>query len=233
MRSKIKLLLTRCVGIDDDRLDAALASEAARLASALSEPPAIRRAYVTGNEAFHAVAAGAFDASDLPFDAMMDIIVPADALAALAPLVEGMAARLDGLVLPETSAILVGTEHVILPGDGSVLVLIANRRLPSFTHDGFLKYWLDYHGPFARTHTPPEVGLGYRQFHTDVGPTERFQHAAGFGLGDFDGAAECYYRDEAAVRQLMGLTEVVDQATVDEKGFVDHARCVTSVLAIR
>jgi hypothetical protein len=30
----------------------------------------------------------------------------------------------------------------------------------------------------------------------------------------------------------MSRTDVVDQATVDEKEFVDHERCVTSVLAI-
>jgi hypothetical protein len=30
----------------------------------------------------------------------------------------------------------------------------------------------------------------------------------------------------------MSRTDVVDQATVDEREFVDHGRCVTRVLAI-
>src|SRR3546814_17353031 len=83
-----------------------------------------------------------------------------------------LSARLHPLVDPTRSAALAGTEHIILPGDGPLLVLITNRRLPHFTHDGFIQYWLDYHGPFAREHTPPEVGLRYRQFHTDENATK-------------------------------------------------------------
>src|SRR3546814_9851379 len=73
----------------------------------------------------------------------------------LNPLLSGLSARLHPLVDPTRSSALAGTEHIILPGDGPLLVLITNRRLPHFTHDGFIQYWLDYHGPFAREHTPP------------------------------------------------------------------------------
>src|SRR3546814_16172859 len=111
----------------------------------------------------------------------------------LNPLLSGLSARLHPLVDPTRSAALAGTEHIILPGDGPLLVPITNRRLPHFTHDGFIQYWLDYHGPFAREHTPPEVGLRYRQFPTDENATENLLVATGLEIGDFDGPAECYY----------------------------------------
>src|SRR3546814_2230746 len=106
-----------------------------------------------------------------------------------------------------------GTSHVSLP------------NIPHFTHDGIIQYWLDYHGPFAPEHTPPKVGLRYRQFHTDENATKDLLAATGVVIGDFDGAAECYYLNADAVGDLMGRAEIVDEATEDEKEFVDHERC--------
>lgn len=229
MRAKIKLLLTRHPGVGDDRLDAALRVEAGRM----HDIEVVCRAYAIGDADFHRVAAGAFDEAEQPFDALMDLTLSSGSPLALQPQLDGLGDRLGALVDPARCAILAGTEHVILPGSGPVLVTIANRRLPGFSHEAFLRYWLDYHGPFARAHTPADIGFRYRQFHADPGPTEALRQCSGFGIGDFDGAAECYYPDQDAVRRLMGMTQVVDQATIDEKQFVDHARCVTSVLRAR
>jgi hypothetical protein len=232
MRSKIKLLFTRLNGIDDARLERALALEAVRLEAAFPGKLSFCRAYAVNDDELEQTAAGAFDAADRPFDSLMEIVVEDKSISELIPLFDDLAKRLRDVVDASLSAALVGTEHVILPGTGPLLVLIANRRLPRFTHDGFIEYWLNYHGPFAREHTPPDVGLHYRQFHTDVNATQQLVRASGFEIGDFDGAAECYYPNADAVRKLMSRTDVVDQATVDEKEFVDHERCVTSVLAI-
>src|SRR3546814_10079296 len=90
-------------------------------------------------------------------DVSMDVLIP---------LLSGLSARLHPLVDPTRSAALAGTEHIILPGDGPLLVLITNRRLPHFTHDGFIQYWLDYHGPFAREHKPPEVDRKSTRLHS-------------------------------------------------------------------
>jgi hypothetical protein len=147
-------------------------------------------------------------------------------------LVDGFSESFGDIIDPVRSAALAGSEHVILPGAGPILVTIANRRLARFTHEGFIDYWLGYHGPFARKHTPPEIGLGYRQFHTNEPVTASLLARSGLAIGNFDGAAECHYRDEDAVRLLMGMSEIVDEATEDEKGFVDHARCITSVMNI-
>jgi hypothetical protein len=229
MRSKIKLLFRRRDGVDDARLEQRLAAEAARLEAATKEPLSFCRGYAVADAELLHIAAGAFDAADRPFDAMMEIVVPQKALDDVIDLLDGLGARLADYVDASASAALAGVEHVILPGSGPMFVLIANRRLPSFTHDAFLDYWLNSHGPFTRTHTPPEIGFRYRQFHTSVAPTNRLLAATGFMVGDFDGAAECFYPSAQSVRDLMGRTEIVDQATEDEIKFVDHDRCVTSV----
>jgi hypothetical protein len=226
-------LFALCNPSDDATLEHALAREAGRLQRVFSGRLSFCRAYAVNDADLAKTAAGAFDAAERPFDAMMEVVTEGyAALLNLIPLFDGLMTRLGDIVEPGASVALAGTEHVILPGTGPLLVLIANRRLPQFTHDGFIDYWLNYHGSFAREHTPPEVGLYYRQFHTDVEATRQLVQVSGLKIGDFDGAAECYYANSDGVRALMSRADVVEQATVDEKEFVDHERCVTSVLEI-
>jgi hypothetical protein len=232
MRSKIKLLFMCRDGVGEAAMEAALAREAEHLQQSFAGRLSFCRAHRVRDDELKHLAAGAFDAGR-PFDAMMEVVIDgAGDFNRLIAQCEGLAQRLGALIEPAASAALAGSEHVILPGDGPLLVLIANRRLPGFTHKAFIDYWLDYHGPFAREHTPPDAGLFYRQFHTDEVATETLIRATGFGVSDFDGAAECYYASAEGVRKLMSDTATVDQATVDEKKFVDHDRCVTSVFTI-
>ncbi|MDB6061646.1 MAG: hypothetical protein JWM78_1749 [Verrucomicrobiaceae bacterium] len=231
MRPKIKLLFVYRDGVADAAFDAALTRQTVRLQQHFEGRLEFCRAYRVRDEELKHVAAGAFD-EGRPFDAMLEIVGDNIDFNKLVGLCEGLGQRLQTLIEPEASAALAGSEHIILPGDGPLLVLIANRRLPNYTHAGFLKYWIEYHGPFAREHTPPDAGLFYRQFHTDEDATRKLLHATGFGVSDFDGAAECYYASAESVRKLMGDTATVDQATVDEKKFVDHERCVTTVFTI-
>lgn len=232
MRAKLRLLLTRHPGIGDALLAERFAKEEARIAAQLDKPLSFRRGFAIPDRDLHHIAAGAFDAAEHPFDAMLEVILPAGGLAHAASLFDGLADRISDVADPAASAALAGTEHVIIPGDGPIFVLINNRRLPSFSHAGFLDYWLAYHGPFAREHTPPDIAFGYRQFHTDEAATAELLRSSGIGIGDFDGAADCFYRDEASLRDLMGRNEIVDQATEDERTFVDHDRCVTCLLAV-
>lgn len=232
MRSKVKLLFVRRPGVGDADLETRLAQEEAAMRARSDLPLAVMRAYAVADPELYRIAAGAFDGADRPFDGQMDVAADGTVLEALLPLFDGLGARLADIVEIARSASLAGTEHLVLPGAGPMLVTIANRRLPRYDHDGFLRYWVDYHGPFAREHTPPEVGLGYRQFHTDEAATRDLLRRTGFAIGDFDGAAECHYRDEQALRLLMGMEQIVDEATIDEREFVDHLRCSTALLRI-
>lgn len=229
MRTKIKLLLKLNEGVEVARLRTPLEAEVARLDAALGAPSSVIVGKAVADPTLHIIAAGAFDASAGPYDAMLEIIPPEGSVDKAVLLLTGLAGRLGDLVDAGKSAALAGVEHVILPGEGQTFVLIANRRLPHLTHQKFIDYWFGFHADFTRTHTPPEIGMCYRQFHTDVARTEALLGATGFQVGDFDGAAECHYPDEASLRSLMALTEIVDEATEDEVKFVDHERCVTTV----
>lgn len=229
MRTKIKLLFKLNDGVDAARLRAPFEAEIARLDASLTAPSEILIGKAATDPELHVIAAGAFDPSAGPFDVMLEIIPPHGSIDKASSLLKGLSDRLAGLVDIGASAALVGAEHVVLPGDGGTLVLIANRRLPHLDHQQFIDYWFGFHANFTRTHTPPEIGFRYRQFHTDVTRTEALCAATGFGGGDFDGAAECYYPDDDAMRSLMAIAEIVDEATEDEVKFVDHERCVTTV----
>jgi hypothetical protein len=230
MRTKIKLLFKLNKGAEAAHLRLALEIEIARLNALMTQPTTICVGMAVTDAALHVIAAGAFDATSGPYDVMLEIIPAEGALDEAAGLLTGLADRLSGLVDIEKSVALVGVEHVVLPGEGGIFVLIANRRLPHLSHAEFINYWFSFHAEFTRTHTPPEIEMRYRQFHTDIPQTEKLLSATGLGVGDFDGAAECYYPDEAALRDLMAITEIVDEATEDEVKFVDHLRCVTTVM---
>lgn len=229
MQTKIKLLFTVKEGVDTARLRAPLEAEVDRINAALDAPVGILVGKAVDDPALHVIAAGAFDPSQGYFDVMLEIILPDDAVDRATTLLTGLADRLAGLVDRTRSSALVGSEYVVLPGDGGTFVLIANRRLSHLTHDEFIAYWQGFHAEFTRTHTPPEIGMRYRQFHTDVARTEALSAATRFQVSNFDGAAECYYPDDASLRSLMAISEIVDEATVDEVKFVDHQTCVTTV----
>jgi hypothetical protein len=226
------VLLSGRDGVDQGDLEQALDAEARRLDARYPHPLSHTRALHLDDQALEATAAGAFSAAP-PFDAMMAVALDhGGEVASLGLHLEGLADRFEGLIDPQRSAVMAGSEHVILPGAGQLLVLINNRRLPHLTHDGFIDYWLGYHGPFAREHTPPDAGLRYRQFHADVEPTRSLARAAGLTIDNFDGAAECYYADADRIRYLMSQNEVVAEATIDETQFVDHQRCVTTLFRV-
>lgn len=229
MRTKIKLLFKLNEGVEATCLRAPLEAEMARLSTALAAPFSICVGKALADPAIHVIAAGAFDASAGPYDVMLEIIPAEGAIDEASMLLAGLADRLATWVDVEKSTALIGVEHVVLPGEGGVFVLIANRRLPHLDHQQFIDYWFGFHAEFTRTHTPPEIGMRYRQFHTDDARTQELLASTGFKVGDFDGAAECYYPDEAALRSLMAISEIVDEATEDEVKFVDHERCVTTV----
>nr|WP_245405786.1 EthD domain-containing protein [Sphingobium sp. Sx8-8] len=216
----------------EGRLAEKLQTETDRLAAEFPHKLDQSWAFRVRDPELEAAAAGAFHYG-VPFDAILEIFrEDGGDLSGLVPLLGGFAERLGDTIRPAASAALVATEHVIMPGFGSLLIVIANRRLPKFDHEEFVKYWHGHHGPFAESIQPEGLGFGYRQAHADMALSAQFAREAGLGISDFDGAAETYWIDADRLRNLMGTKELVDQTTADERNFVDHARCVTSLFDI-
>jgi hypothetical protein len=230
--SKIKLLFAES-GIPGPALASAIRAERERLDTAFPGILTYLVGFRSGDEDLARVAAGAFDSELQTFAAVLEVVVhDEDALKPVIASLGSLSDRLGRSIDPALSTALLGFELVIIPGDGPLYVQIANRRLPHLSHEAFLEVWRDYHAPFAIQNVPPEIGMYYRQFHNDIVAAHALSRIVGFGVRDFDGAAECFYRDAGAIRDLMGRTEMVDRATEDEKTFVDHERCVTGLFDI-
>ena len=100
-----------------------------------------------------------------------------------------MGKRLGNLLDPARSAVIAGIEHIIIPGEQSLMLVFALRRLESLTSDEFHDYWLNHHAEVALT--VPDL-QGYRQFHAEADFTAEAADAVGVGITDFEGAAEGY-----------------------------------------
>jgi uncharacterized protein (TIGR02118 family) len=100
-----------------------------------------------------------------------------------------------------------------------VKLIYCISKKPELSVDEFQRYWRETHGPIAgripglrryvQCHTAPETYAGSR--------------APGF-----DGAAELWFDDLAAMRAAMGSPEV-QAALEDEKNFIDHTRVASFV----
>jgi hypothetical protein len=103
------------------------------------------------------------------------------------------------------SVLLVGTEHVVKPGDGAILVTMLTRRRADFTAASYRDRWLGEHAPFGL-----RIGAsGYRQLHGDD------PHR-------FDGVGMVCFRDLDHAASARAAPEVARDATRDEMQFVDH-----------
>lgn len=133
--------------------------------------------------------------------------------------VSGLSERLRPLIDPASSAAVVGTEHVIMPGSHKLFLVMALRRLPKFSRAAFADYWGDHHASEV-SNTVSDLP-GYRQFHADEAASRNAAKAAGLTIDDFEGTAEGYYRTMDEFLEIMARPEVAADA-----GFIDHSRSV-------
>lgn len=111
---------------------------------------------------------------------------------------------------PPGTATLAGTQHIVLPGDGAVLVVMLARRREGLTHQAFRDRWLHGHAPFGLR----IAASGYRQLHPHAPP----------GTEGYDGAGLVFFRDLDHVASARAAPEVAREATRDEMAFIDHGR---------
>lgn len=124
-----------------------------------------------------------------------------------------------GLIAPSGALALAGTQHIVKPGDGEILVVMLARRRAELSHDAFRARWLDGHARFGLATS----ASGYRQLHPDIAP----------GEDGFDGAGLVFFRDLAHVAQGRAAPEIAREATADEMEFIDHSRSMLMMFRMR
>lgn len=230
MYKKVQLLMALRPGEALNQFEAQLATEGQRLLSLLpkgaSHLRGIRLANDPTRKTTHAAEMSGEAAS---FEVVFEIGAPnADLAEFTSPLQETLQ-HLIQWVNPEKSAVLAGTEHRIIPGECPLLLVAALRRLSSLTSRQFQDHWLNKHAEVARR---VPVLRAYRQFHADPVATAAVGQKLGFGMVDFQGAAQGYYRDLEDFTNIMAQPAIVVDAIEDEKRFIDHSRSVVGLYRI-
>jgi hypothetical protein len=124
-----------------------------------------------------------------------------------------------GQAAPAGALTLAGTQHIVKPGDGEILVVMLARRRAELSHDAFRMRWLDGHARFGLATS----ASGYRQLHPDEAPDE----------AGFDGAGLVFFRDLDHVAQGRAAPEIAREATADEMEFIDHSRSMLMMFRMR
>jgi hypothetical protein len=119
-------------------------------------------------------------------------------------------ARIHPVDVPEGALLLSGTQHLVQPGDGDVLVVMLARRKAGMTHAAWRDRWLNGHARFGLG----TAASGYRQLHPDEPPSPE----------GFDGAGLVFFRDRGHAASARAAPEIARDATRDELAFIDHSR---------
>jgi len=160
---------------------------------------------------------------------VFEIGTPNGDLNKLATRLRDVVGHLSEWIEPARSAVIAGTEHVILPGQEPLVLVMAIRRLPTMTDSAYHYYWLNKHADVARK---VPILRAYRQFHADETATRDIAKRLTLGIADFNGAAQGYFRDVMDFQNIMAQPEVTADALEDEKHFIDHSRSVMGLYRI-
>lgn len=122
---------------------------------------------------------------------------------------DGNPAQQDGSVL------LRGTQYIVKPGDGAILVMMLVRRRTDLSHQAFRERWLSGHARFGLQ----TAASGYHQLHPREEPAP----------DGFDGAGLVFFRDLDHVANARAAPEIAREATRDEMQFIDHHRSMLAM----
>jgi hypothetical protein len=120
------------------------------------------------------------------------------------------------------SAILVAAEESLQfdRGFGGVKFIGLSRRAAGFTHDEWVRYWIDVHGPLA--HGIPEFTRYYGKYvHNYVVPVELEGAAT---TEDYDGIVEEWVESAASFAACLAEPRYLEVVRPDERRFVDLSR---------
>lgn len=214
------LVLIAARGGAADVLDRAIATEADRIASNDVEVVAFRQ---VADDPFGSAVPGM-----RTFDATLDVRGDDDSqiMGALA----GMAERLDDVAHADLSAVLVGTDNVVIHCDPTpVRYQYVMRRKIGTTHGQYLDHYVKRHAEFGRI-TP---GIeGYTQFHVDATMSRAAAAAADFGIWRADSVSELHLASVETFLNALAESNPADDAAEDEERFVDRRNSVMFTSAV-
>lgn len=222
MYNKVQLLLTLHQGKALNLFEAHLAEEGERICKLLPHGTRHLRGVRLSNDPTRQTAyAMELSGEQESFDVVFEVGAEGADWSKLTSALNGITQNLAAWIVPLKSAVIAGSEHVIIPGECPLLLVYALRRLTSLSSQQFHDYWLNKHAEVART---IPVLRAYRQFHADEKATIEAAGELGIAIADFDGAAQGYYREIKDFMDIMTQPEVVADAIEDEKRFIDIPR---------
>jgi hypothetical protein len=221
MKTKVMFLLSQNSDQRPGILEPYLASEGQRIREKLPPGASHLRAFHIPDDPSQQVV-DVDKGDDIPpvFDAVFEVSAENTALDKLLAAIQDVPARLGNVLDRHKSCVIAGTEHIIIPGEESLMLVYPLRRLPAMTSAAFHDYWLNHHAAIART--LPNL-RGYRQFHADAEETLKATRLTGLGITDVEGAALGYFKNPKDFLAIMSQPEV-QTALEDEKKFIDHSR---------
>ncbi|HET8521685.1 MAG TPA: EthD domain-containing protein [Thermomicrobiales bacterium] len=164
------------------------------------------------------------------FDAVLELGVPDTAgdeplLAAAARLGPQFAPLIDGA----RSAIVLGQEIEIVPGEGEFELFRCMSRKPGLTLEQFSDHWLTIHSQFGRA-VPGHPG--YRQLHRDPDAQTAAGKAAGIAIDTVDGVATLHMAGTASVGLLGSDPEQAKATAADGALFVDRSKAMGMIARV-
>lgn len=210
--SDILLFCTRRPGVTD-------AAFAAALLAVASEVEVIELAMIMPADALPALAHVA-ETDDILPEAILTLRGPLDRTVDALP---AAAAIIEPVVDRARSSVLAVQRHTILPGCDTIRLFFGLRRLDRLPLNAFHDYWLNHHADIGRRLLPP---YSYHQLHTLPEATAIMAAATSIPASTLDGVVEIHFPDIAAFVKQLSRPEVSEEALVDERNFIDHARSI-------
>jgi hypothetical protein len=165
-----------------------------------------------------------------PFDATIEILGDDLDAAELTALADGVSETLADVIHADLSAVLVGTDNVVIPSDPTpVRYQYCMRRKAGSTHGEYIDYYATHHKRFG--FVTPGID-GYVQFHVDLDLSRAAAAAAGLGTWAVDSVSELHMQSLEGFLAALAEQNPGDEALVDEERFVDRRNSVSFTSAV-